>query len=100
MHDGAGPHLGHIIRDILREIQIRAMSWPPDLNLIENLRALMKAELYRLHPELEHAPDTDATLDALISGAQEAWYAIDNGILYRLGTTIENRVQAVIDADR
>ena len=42
------------------------------LEPIENLWALMKAELYRLHPELEHAPDIDETLDALIRGAQEA----------------------------
>jgi len=38
----------------------------------ENLWALMKAELYRLHPELEQAPNTNETLDALIRGAQEA----------------------------
>jgi hypothetical protein len=59
----------------------------------------MKAELNRLHPELEHALDTNATLDALILGAQEAWQAIDNRILYRLAITMENRVQAVIDAN-
>ena len=101
MHDGAGPHRGLIVKEILREMEIRVMEWPPyspDLNPIENLWALMKAELYRLHPELEHAPDTDATLDALIQGAQEAWHAINNGILYRLATTIDHRVKAVIDA--
>jgi transposase len=56
MYNGAGPHCGHIVRDILREMEIRVMSWPPyspDLNPIENLWALMKAELYRLYPELE-----------------------------------------------
>ncbi|CZT13847.1 uncharacterized protein RAG0_17344 [Rhynchosporium agropyri] len=101
MHDGAGPHRGNIVKQILREMNIRVMSWPPyslDLNPIENLWALMKVELYRLHPELEHAPDTDATLDALIQGAQEAWHAIDNGILYRLATTMDHRVKSVIEA--
>lgn len=58
----------------------------------------MKAEIYRLHPELEHAPDTDATLDALVMAAQEAWHSIDTGILYRLSSTMEERVKAVIDA--
>jgi transposase len=102
MHDRAGPHRGLIIRDILREMGIRVMEWlpySPDLNPIENLWALMKAELYRLYPELEYAPDTDETLDALIRGAQEAWHNIDNGILYRLATMMENRVQVVLDAD-
>jgi transposase len=72
MHNGAGPHRGHIVKNILREMNIRVMSWPlysPDLNPIENLWALMKAELYRLHPKLEHTPDTEETLDALIQGA-------------------------------
>jgi transposase len=102
MYDGAGPHRGLIIRDILREMGIRVMEWPPyspNLNPIENLWALMKAELYRLHPELEHAPDTVETLDALIRGAQEAWHNIDNGILYRLATTMDHRIQAVINAE-
>jgi hypothetical protein len=37
MHDGAGLHRGYIVRDILREMQIRVMSWPsysPDSNPI------------------------------------------------------------------
>lgn len=102
MHDGAGPYRGHIVRDILQQMNIRVINWPPyspDLNPIENLWALMKAELYRLYPELQHAPDTDETLDALIKGAQEAWHNIDNGILYRLATTMDHRVKAVIEAE-
>jgi hypothetical protein len=59
----------------------------------------MKAEIYRLYPELEHASDATATLDNLIQAAKEAWHAIDQGILYRLATEMPNRVQAVIDAE-
>ena len=34
----------------------------------------MRAEIYRLHPELEHAPDTDMDIDALILAAHEPCY--------------------------
>ena len=74
---------------------IRVMRWPPysrDLNPIENLWALMKAGIYQQHPELEHAPDTDKTLDALILAAQEAWHAIDNEILFTLATSMLSSV--------
>jgi transposase len=50
-------------------MEIKVMKWPPyspDLNPIENLWALVKAEIYRLHPELENAPDTEATLNRLV----------------------------------
>ena len=102
MHDSAGPYRGNIVKEALAELGIRLMNWPsysPDLNPIENLWALMKAEIYRLYPELEYAPDTQETLDALIKAAQEAWHAIDTGILYRLSSTMENRVKAVIEAE-
>jgi transposase len=101
MHDGAGPHRRHVVRDILVEMNIRVMHWPPyspDLNLIENLWVLMKAEMYRLHPELEYAPDNDETLQRLIEAAQEAWHNINNRTLHRLATTMPNRVQAIVDA--
>jgi hypothetical protein len=100
MHDGAGPHRGLIVLAKLRQLGIRVMIWPPyspDLNPIENLWALLKAEIYRLYPELEHAPDTAETLDALVEAARVAWHAIDAGILYRLSSTMENRVQDIID---
>ncbi|KAJ0131297.1 hypothetical protein HZ326_25614 [Fusarium oxysporum f. sp. albedinis] len=48
------------------------MAWPPylpDLNPIENLWALMKAEIYWLHPELTYAEDTVATQHALVKNA-------------------------------
>jgi transposase len=102
MHDGARPHTGLPVRIALAEMRVKVMNWPansPDLNPIESLWALMKARIYQLHPELEHAHDDPTTLEALIEAAQEAWNSIDQGILYRLATTMENRVQAVIDAE-
>jgi transposase len=81
---------------------VTVMIWPPyspDLNPIENLWALMKAEIYRLHPELEHAPNTDETLEALIAAAKEAWLSIRPEVLRSLSETMPHRVKAVIEAE-
>lgn len=102
MHDGAGPHRGHIVRNLLRQMEIKVMKWPPyspDLNPIKNLWALVKAEIYQLYPELDSAPDNEETLGRLIVASQEAWHSIDIGILHRLAMTMEHRVKAVLDAD-
>jgi hypothetical protein len=45
------------------------MDWPPyslNLNLIENLWALLKAKMYCLYLELVNAPNNIETLDLLI----------------------------------
>jgi hypothetical protein len=77
---------------------IEVMIWPPyspDLNPIENLWALMKAEIYKLYPELEHEDDTEETLQALIAAAREQWHEIDQAVLYNM----PHRIQAVLEAD-
>lgn len=51
------------------------INWPPylpDLNLIENLWALVKAEIYLLYLELEDAPDNKDTLNRLVEAAKVA----------------------------
>ena len=58
----------------------------------------MKAEIYRLDPELETAPDTEATYDRLVIVAKEAWQAIDLAVLCKLLDIIGNRVKAIIEA--
>jgi len=78
------------------------MVWPPyspDLNPIENLWALIKAEIYRVHPEFEHTPDIEETLQRLIEAIKEAWQAIDQEVLYTLSVTMPHRVEAVIKAE-
>jgi hypothetical protein len=94
MHDGASVHRAHIItnllQDIIQRLDVTIMIWPlylPDLNPIENLWALIKAEIYRLHPESEHAPDTEKTKETLAEAAKEAWRNIDSDILYRISAT-------------
>jgi transposase len=55
MHNNALIHTAHLIREWLQEHRLDVIDWPPyspDLNPIENLWALLKAEMYRLFPGL------------------------------------------------
>jgi transposase len=102
MHDNAPVHTVRIVQRLLQELGIEVMIWPPylpDLNPIENLWAIMKQEIYKLYPDLEHAPDTADTLEWLIRAAKEAWDNINNQILERLSNTMPHRVKAVIEAN-
>jgi len=50
------------------------MDWPPyspDLNPIENLWKMLKAEIYRAHPELKGMGNSEATMNFMIECAQE-----------------------------
>ncbi|EEA20030.1 hypothetical protein EYB25_007561 [Talaromyces marneffei] len=102
MQDNAPVHTAHIIRDLLREMQVEVMIWPPyspDLNPIENLWAIMKTIIRQDHPELENAPDNDTTLYALIQAGIEAWESIQERVLRNLSDSMPHRVQAVLNAD-
>jgi transposase len=68
MHDNASVHTARIIKALLEELGVDLMVLPPyspDLNPIENLWALMKAEIYRLYLELTHAEDIVAITTCL-----------------------------------
>lgn len=102
MHDGASVHRAFIVRQLLADLGVNVMEWPPyspDLNPIENLWALIKAKIYEKHPELERAPNTEETLQRLIEAAKEAWHDIDMRVLKNLCYTMPHRVQAVLQAD-
>ena len=102
MQDNAPVHTARIVKQVLEDLHIQVMVWPPyspDLNPIENLWALMKQEIYKRHPELEHAPDTEETLHQLIKAAKEAWQAIDDRVRVKLSATMPHRVKAVIEAN-
>jgi hypothetical protein len=56
-HDNAPTHTAYVVRDALRDMEIEIMEWPPhspDLNPIENLWALLKAEIYKIRPDIIH----------------------------------------------
>jgi hypothetical protein len=71
MQDGASVHTKYIVFQLLRELVMVWQPYSPDLNPIENLRALMEAEIYKLYTELEHADDPRQTLQALGEAVKE-----------------------------
>ena len=75
MHDNALTHTTYVMRDALAEMEIEVMIWPPhspDLNPIENLWALLKAEIYKIRPDLLHIKNNDETKRILMETAQIA----------------------------
>ncbi|KAJ5471900.1 Transposable element tc3 transposase [Penicillium diatomitis] len=83
-------------------MEIECMVWPshsPDLDPIENLWSLLKAEIYKLRPDLIHMKNNDTTKQILVETAQIAWQNIDIKHLGHLTETMPNRVQAIIDSD-
>ncbi|KFY88747.1 hypothetical protein V500_06144 [Pseudogymnoascus sp. VKM F-4518 (FW-2643)] len=102
MHDNAPIHTAGIIEDWLREHGINVMDWllySLDLNPIENLWALLKLEVYKLHPYLLHAPNNVETLYQLIWAAMVAWEQMGEALLLKLLDSIVDRRDAIIAAD-
>jgi transposase len=102
MQDNAPVHRAYIIRNLLQELGLNTMEWPPyspDLNPIENLWAIVKTIIFNDYPELRNAPDNDSTLSQLIQAAKEAWNSIEPRVFQNLSNTMPNRVRAVIEAN-
>jgi len=97
--DNAPVHTAYIIQGTLNELGCDIMEWPPyspDLNPIENLWALLKAEILKRHPELIQLPNNETTLDLLVDAAQEAWEGLDIEMFKHLSDTMPHRVADVI----
>lgn len=102
MQDNAPIHKAHIIRDWFIENGIDVMDWPPyspDLNPIENLWKMLKAEINRAHPELKAMGNSNSTMDFLIECAKEAWETLEGELLNKLAEGMQKRVDAVLAAD-
>ncbi|KAJ5887365.1 hypothetical protein N7495_007406 [Penicillium taxi] len=90
--DNAPVHTARLIQATLESLGFIVMIWPPyspDLNPIENIWALLKAEILRLRPELIYLPNDDDTLELLVDTAQLAWSNIGFNVMEKLALTIE-----------
>jgi hypothetical protein len=103
MQDNAPIHKAHKVAPFFTEMRIDVMPWPlysPDLNLIENLWKMLKAEINRAHPELKGMGNSQAAIDFMIECAQEAWETLALELLNKLAEGMQRRVDAVKAVNR
>jgi transposase len=103
--DNASTHTARIVQNWLRgwaqENGISLVDWPaysPDLNPIENVWKLLKAEIYKRRPDLADLPKTDQSLQELITTAIMVWEDLGEAIINKVIQSMPRRLQAVIDA--
>ena len=104
--DNARPHTAHKTNEWLTEMAeefgFTVMDWPPnspDLNPIENLWAILKANLVQRYPDTKYLrgrPDTVRSV--LKSRLTEIWWGIGPEVLNGLIDSMPHRVEAVLHA--
>ncbi|PMD15807.1 hypothetical protein NA56DRAFT_581536, partial [Hyaloscypha hepaticicola] len=67
----------------------------PDLNPIENLWKILKAEIDRVHPELKGMGNSNAIMDFIIRCIQEAWETLGPELLNKLVEGMQKRIDIV-----
>lgn len=99
MHANAPTHTAYIVvmHAALGKMRIEVLIWPrysPDLNLIMNLWALLKAKIYKIRPDLIN----DETKNTLVETAQIAWQNINVWHIEHLLGAMLNRVEAIFES--
>lgn len=97
-HDNAPIYTARIVRELLRVLNITVMDWlpySPDLNPIENLWALLKADILKIRPDLRDMPNNEDTLAELVDTAQYVWENLTIRHFVNLAETMPHRVEDV-----
>ena len=87
MQDNTPIYKAFKVRDFLIDIGVDMIDQPlysPDLNLIENLQKMLKAEIDRAHPKLKGIGNSQAVIDFMIQCVQEAWETLAPELLNKL----------------
>jgi hypothetical protein len=81
-------------------MELRGMaSYSLDLSPTENLWALLKAELYKIRPDLLDVRNNNEIKAILVETAQIAWERLDLDHLKHLSDTMPHRVQGIIESE-
>ncbi|OAP63791.1 hypothetical protein AYL99_03018 [Fonsecaea erecta] len=102
MQDNAPIHKAKKVTEWLDINGITVMEWPPfspDLNPIENLWFELKCLVNAIDPELQYTTgDSQETLDRFASAISRAWASIDRKKIKNAVKSMDERVNAVIEA--
>jgi hypothetical protein len=98
MLDNAPIYKAYKVTEFFAEMGIEVMAWPPyfpDLNPIENLWKILKAEIDRVYPKLKGMGNSQAAMDFTIQCVQEAWETLAPELLNKLAEGMQKRMDAV-----
>ena len=103
MQDNAPIHKAHLIRDWFIDQGIDVIDqllYSPNLNPIENLWKMLKAEIDRAYPKLKDIGNSNATMDFMIECVREAQETLAPELLNKLAEGMQKRVDAVKASNR
>lgn len=92
-HDGARCHTSRAVTELLEEMEIETLDWPPrspDLSPIENVWSLLKRQVYKRSPR---------TLFELENFILEEWDRLDDRVVGRMAQSFQRRLEGVIEAE-